>query len=74
MFILTPILGILSLRTYTKSKSERASADLEAARNDPSFIESLRKLTQSSEIEEYKKKKIMKRIESLERELMGIES
>ena len=74
VFILTPILGILSIRTYRKSIHERMSADLEATKRDSSFIEILRKLTQAPEIDESNRRKIMKRIETLVREVMGIES
>ncbi|MFX1578930.1 MAG: hypothetical protein ACFFBJ_04730 [Promethearchaeota archaeon] len=74
VFILTPILGILSIRTYRKSIHERRSADLEATKKDSSFIEILRELAQAPEIDESNRRKIMKRIETLEREVMGIES
>ncbi|MFW9833124.1 MAG: hypothetical protein ACFFEK_03960 [Candidatus Thorarchaeota archaeon] len=65
VFILTPILGILSIRTYRKSIHERKSADLEATKKDSLFIEILRKLAQAPEINESNRRKIMKRIETL---------
>jgi len=74
IYILTPILGIISFRTYQKSMDEKKNIDLEAARQDRSFIEILQKFTQAPEIDERSRRKIIKRIESLEKELMGIES
>jgi hypothetical protein len=74
VFILTPILGIISIRTYRKSIYEMKSADLEATKKDSSFIEILRRLAQAPKIDEHSRKRIMKRIENLEREVMGIES
>jgi hypothetical protein len=74
VFILTPILGIISIRTYRKSIYEMKSADLEATKKDSSFIEILRRLAQAPKIDEHSRKRIMKRIENLEREVMDIES
>jgi hypothetical protein len=74
VYILTPILGLISIGKYRKSILEKKRADLEATERDPSFIDLLRKLSQSSDIDESSKRRIMKRIEALERELHGVES
>ena len=74
IYVLTPIFGIMGIRAYRKSVFQKKNAGLEAARKDSSFIETLRRLAQASEIDEYSRKKISKRIIDLEKELMGISS
>jgi hypothetical protein len=71
VYILTPIFGIISGRTYRKSVLERKNADLEAARKDSSFLDILRRLSELPEIEEYTKKKFVKRIKNIEDGLAG---
>ena len=64
--ILTPILGVMSIRTYRRAMLEKKNADLEAVRSDPSFLNILQRLTQAPEIDENSKKKLMKRIDTIE--------
>ena len=66
IFILTPILSIISIRTYRESMIQKKNADLEAARRNPSFPSMLQRLAQVPEIPEYRKKQLMKRIENIE--------
>jgi hypothetical protein len=66
VYILTPILGIISIRTYRRSILEKKSADLEAVRSDPSFLNILQRLAHVPEIDEASKKKLMKRIDNIE--------
>jgi len=65
-YILTPILGLLSVRTYRRSMLEKKKADLEAVRRDPSFLIILQRLVQAPKIDEASKKKLMKRIDNIE--------
>ena len=71
VFILTPILGIISGRTYRKSVLEKKNADLEAARKDSSFLDILRRLSELPEVDKYMKKKFVKRIKNIEDGLAG---
>lgn len=66
VYILTPIFGIISGRTYRKSVLEKKNADLEAARKDSSFLDILRRLSELPEVEKYTKKKFVKRIKNIE--------
>jgi len=66
IFILTPILGIISIRRYRESVIQKKNADLEAVRKNPAFLSMLQRLAQVPEIKEYNKKKLMKRIENIE--------
>ncbi|TFG26651.1 hypothetical protein EU528_14045 [Candidatus Thorarchaeota archaeon] len=72
VFILAPILGFLSVRTYRKSIRESRNADLDAVRRDSSFLDVLQRLAQVPEIKEYNRKKLLKRIENIEQALSGI--
>ena len=74
VYILTPILGIISGRTYRKSVLEKKNADLEAARKDSSFLDTLRKLSELPEVDKYTKKKFAKRIKNIEGGLAGSNS
>lgn len=65
IFILTPILGIISIRTYRESIIQKKNADLEAARTNPEFLGMLQRLTYVPEIKKYSKEKLMKRIENI---------
>ena len=71
VYILTPILGIISGRTYRKSVLEKKNADLEAARKDSSFLDILRRLSELPEVDKYTKKKFVKRIKNIEDGLAG---
>ncbi len=71
VYILTPIVGIICGRKYRKSVMEKKNADLEAARKDSSFLDILRRLSELPEIEEYTKKKFLKRIKNIEDGLAG---
>jgi len=71
IFILTPILGIFSIRTYRKSTHEKKNADLDAVRSDSSFLDILRRLSGSPEVDKYSKKRFAKRIEYIEGMLTG---
>ena len=72
--VLTPILGIISARTYRRYILEKKNADLEAARKNPSFLDALRRLAQAPEAQEYVRKKLVKRIKFIEDELAGVNS
>ncbi|MGY5858316.1 MAG: hypothetical protein RTU63_03025, partial [Candidatus Thorarchaeota archaeon] len=71
IFILTPILGIISIRTYRESIIQKKNADLEAARKDSSFLDILRRLSELPEVDKYTKKKFAKRIKNIEDGLAG---
>ena len=71
VYILTPILGIISGRTYRKSVLEKKNVDLEAARKDSSFLDILRRLSELPEVDKYTKKKFAKRIKNIEDGLAG---
>ena len=71
VYILTPILGIISGRIYRKSVLEKKNADLEAARKDSSFLDILRRLSELPEVDKYMKKKFVKRIKNIEDGLTG---
>ncbi len=66
VYILTPILGIISGRKYRKSVMEKKNADLEAARKDSSFLDILRRLSELPEVDKNTKKKFVKRIKNVE--------
>jgi hypothetical protein len=66
VFILTPILGFFSIRTYRESITQKKNADLEAARREPSFLSMLQRIAQVPEAPEYCKKRLMKRIKDIE--------
>jgi len=71
VYILTPILGIISGRKYRKSVLEKKNADLEAARKDSSFLDILRRFSELPEVDKYTKKKFVKRIKNIEDGLAG---
>jgi hypothetical protein len=74
IFILTPILGVISVWTYRKSTHEKKNADLDAVERDSSFLDILRRLSESPEVDKYSKKKIVERIKNIEDALACINS
>jgi hypothetical protein len=74
IFVLAPILVAISIRTYRKSIVQKENADLDAAKEDSSFVDILRRLSQVPKISEYIRKRFLKRIENIEKTLLGIES
>ncbi len=72
LYILTPILVIIAIRTYRKSMLQKKHADLESVRTDPSFVDILRRLSEVPELEDYIRERFTKRIDTIENELTGI--
>jgi len=72
IFAITPILGILGIQTYRKSRLRKKNADLEAVRTNSAFVNTLRKLSQIPEIQDYIRKKFVKRIKTIENESTGM--